>query len=85
MTSPAQERILWSLAALAAAVLSACHKEQPVDRAGNGLRGELVIFHAGSLAVPLREISALFRRENCMRYSRVPPYTVSKQPCGVMR
>ena len=29
-----------------------------------GLFGELVIFHAGSLAVPLREVSALFTRRN---------------------
>lgn len=43
--------------------LGSCRQETaPQD--GDGLSGELVLFHAGSLAVPLREVSALFQQEN---------------------
>lgn len=49
---------------LFAAAFPGCSPHKPPEQPKGGLTGDLVLFHAGSLAVPLREVSALFREEN---------------------
>ena len=48
--------------------LPGCGKsEEPADGGGPGggeLKGDLIIFHAGSLAVPFKKISAVFMEEH---------------------
>jgi molybdate/tungstate transport system substrate-binding protein len=55
--------------------LPGCTREKPPQRDDRGLSGELVIFHAGSLALPLRDVSALFQREH-------PNVTVKAEAAG---
>ena len=47
---------------LAAVCLLGCGGKPAAPAAGDALRGDLVIFHAGSLSVPLREIAAAFNK-----------------------
>jgi molybdate/tungstate transport system substrate-binding protein len=63
------------LTILLAAALPGCVREKPHEPDRNGLSGDLVVFHAGSLAVPLREVSALFQREH-------PGVTVKAEAAG---
>ena len=49
------------LAVMAAGLLVGCEKDGTVASAGSGeIAGDLVIFHAGSLAMPFKQISAAF-------------------------
>ncbi|MGD0897730.1 MAG: extracellular solute-binding protein [Thermoguttaceae bacterium] len=57
------------------AITAACRQDTPIEKEQGGLSGDLVVFHAGSLAVPLREVSALFQREN-------PGVTVKAEAAG---
>lgn len=67
-------RLVSMMAVLVVGSLCGCRQESsPPD--GEGLSGDLVLFHAGSLAVPLREVSALFRQEN-------PGVTVKAEAAG---
>ncbi len=53
----------------------AVQPEKSQQQASSRLSGDLVIFHAGSLAVPLRAVSDLFRKEN-------PGITVKAEAAG---
>ena len=61
-------------AVLLLAAAPGCDRPKPQSAPG-GLAGDLVLFHAGSLAVPLREVSALFQKEN-------PGVTVKAEAAG---
>ncbi len=47
---------------LAAACLLGCGDKPAAPAAGDALRGDLVIFHAGSLSVPFREVGKAFTK-----------------------
>jgi len=73
------EKSLIVMIAFVAGILPGCgQKATPQQNQQNqgGLSGDLVLFHAGSLAVPLREVSALFKQEN-------PGVTVKARRRGV--
>ena len=58
-------RSAWCLLLTILAALAGCgEKESAEPQGGSQLRGELTIFHAGSLAVPFREVSALFMKRH---------------------
>jgi molybdate/tungstate transport system substrate-binding protein len=46
------------------AALSACVNNPENKKTDNTLSGDLIIFHAGSLSVPMKEITAAFKKEN---------------------
>ncbi len=50
--------------ALFSAFLISCTNNKHEENKAKGLSGNLIIFHAGSLSVPFKEISAAFMKEN---------------------
>ena len=48
----------------AVAAFSACGRNEHAGQPPGKLSGELIVFHAGSLAVPLGKVSDLFERQN---------------------
>jgi molybdate/tungstate transport system substrate-binding protein len=61
-----QERIMkkFILFALFSTFLISCNQNKKEETQANGLSGDLIIFHAGSLSVPFKEISTAFKKEN---------------------
>ncbi len=57
--------ILVTTLAVGTLALIGCGDSKPGNRSGDkGLSGKLVVFHAGSLAVPLKEISVAFEKQH---------------------
>ena len=68
-------RLILIATAFAAAILSACGRGEHTEHRPSGPSGDLIVFHAGSLAVPLGEVSGLFQRQN-------PGVTVKAESAG---
>ena len=52
------------LIAFFSAFLISCKNNKQTETQVDGLSGDLIIFHAGSLSVPFKEISSAFKKEN---------------------
>ena len=52
------------LIAFFSAFLISCNNNEHFNTQTNGSSGDLIIFHAGSLSVPFKEISSAFEKEN---------------------
>lgn len=63
------------LALLLLAAVAGCGTKKPQAASTSALSGELILFHAGSLAVPLREITKLYREKH-------PGVTVKAEAAG---
>lgn len=63
------------LIAMFALIATGCGEDQAGHVASGGAKRELIVFHAGSLSVPFKELSQLFERQN-------PGVTVKAEAAG---
>ena len=57
-------KLYYVLVALVSVLLFSCNGHKQEKTQTGGLSGDLIIFHAGSLSVPFKEIASAFEKEN---------------------